>query len=62
MAYTMPSAEVERMKEFLRLHPVDPAWDEEAETLDGNLPGDQLLARLYDLALKEQEKREAENR
>lgn len=62
MAYTMPQADVERMREFLRLHPIDHAWDEEAESLDGNIPGDQFLARLYDLALKEQEKREAENR
>lgn len=62
MDYTIPPHKLEEMKAFLRDHPVDPAWDEEAEVLDGDLPEDEYLARLCDFILKEQEKREAENR
>ena len=28
-------------------HPVDPAYDEECEYFDGNVPGSQLIARYY---------------
>ena len=45
--------ERKEMEDFLKEHPVDPAWDEECETLDGNPPEDQLVARRYKIILEE---------
>lgn len=45
MGYTISSQEIEEMKEFLRLHPINPEWDEEAETFDGILPAAEDEAR-----------------
>jgi len=52
LAYTIPQQKIDEMKEFLRLHPVDPAWDEEAMTFDGVLPPDEDKARDYQAILK----------
>lgn len=35
------------MEEFLKAHPIDPAWDEECEMFDGWPPEDQMTARIY---------------
>lgn len=54
MVYSFISPQkIEKMKEFLRLHPIDSAWDEEAMALDGVLPPDEDTARDYYSILKE---------
>ena len=40
------------MQEFLKQHPPDPAYDEEAEMLDGDLPPDEFKARCAYIVLK----------
>lgn len=38
------------MQEIVKKHPPDPAYDEEAEMFDGDLPGDEFEARCaYDI-------------
>jgi hypothetical protein len=39
--------ELKKMETFLKEHPIDPNYDDECETLDGNPPEDQLTARMY---------------
>lgn len=34
-----------KLEDYLKEHPIDPAYDEECEYLDGNVPVEQLLAR-----------------
>lgn len=53
MGYTISPQEIEEMKEFLRMHPIDPAWDKEDEMLDGVLPKDELEARMCRDILKD---------
>ena len=38
--------EIQRCKDYLKEHPIDHAYDEEAEMLDGKIPRDQYIARL----------------
>ncbi len=45
MDYTISPREIEEMKEFLRQHPINHEWDEEAEMLDGVLPEAEYQAR-----------------
>ncbi|WP_418972178.1 hypothetical protein [Allofournierella sp.] len=52
MDYTISPQKIEEMKEFLRLHPIDPVWDEEAMTFDGVLPPDEDKARDYRMILR----------
>lgn len=37
----------EMMKSWLREHPIDHAYDEEADKFDGNIPEEQLMSRDY---------------
>ena len=34
-----------KLKQYLKEHPIDPAYDEECELFDGDVPEEQLLAR-----------------
>ena len=34
-----------KLKQYLKEHPIDPAYDEECELFDGDVPAEQLLAR-----------------
>ena len=44
----MTRAELRKyMEDYLRDHPIDPAWDEECELFDGKAPIEQLNAREY---------------
>ena len=44
----MTRAELRKyMEDYLRDHPIDPAWDEECELFDGKPPIEQLNAREY---------------
>lgn len=45
--------EREEMIEYLKKHPIDPAYDEECDTLDGDAPEEQLNARLYKKILED---------
>lgn len=45
MARTFAPEEIAEMKAFLRAHPSDPAYDEEAELFDGKLPFTEFEAR-----------------
>ena len=47
MASAITRQEREEMIDFLKDHPIDPAYDEECDTLDGDAPEEQLTARLY---------------
>lgn len=47
MGFDITPQERKRMEAFLKEHPVDPAYDEECEYFDGNVPESQLLARYY---------------
>ena len=40
------------MQEFLEQHPPDPAYDERAKMLDGDLPPDEFKARCAYMVLK----------
>lgn len=45
MAHSFTDKEIAEMKAFLQTHPPDPAYDEEAEVFDGNLPPIEFEAR-----------------
>ncbi len=45
MARTFTPEEIAEMKAFLQAHPPDPAYDEEDELFDGNLPPKEFEAR-----------------
>ncbi|HIZ61405.1 MAG TPA: hypothetical protein H9724_01360 [Candidatus Gemmiger avistercoris] len=45
MARTFTPEEISEMKAFLQAHPPDPAYDEEAELFDGELPPNEFKAR-----------------
>ena len=45
MAQPFTPEEIAEMKAFLREHPPDPAYDEEAELFDGKLPPTEFKAR-----------------
>lgn len=45
MARIFTPEEIAEMKSFLRAHPPDPAYDEEAELFDGKLPPIEFEAR-----------------
>ncbi len=47
MASNITLQELKKMETFLKEHPIDPNYDDECETLDGNPPEDQLTARMY---------------
>lgn len=47
VASAITPQEREMMKKFLKEHPIDPAYDEECEYFDGNVPEEQLLARAF---------------
>ena len=48
MEYSISTAEIEEMKQYLRDHPIDPAWDWEYMKLDNNhTPDEQKIARGY---------------
>ena len=48
MEYSISTAEIEEMKQYLREHPIDPAWDWEYMKLDNNhTPDEQKIARGY---------------
>lgn len=50
MASRITPQRIEELKQYLKDHPIDHAWDEEAEYFDGNCPLEQLAARsAYDL-------------
>ena len=53
MASNITSQERKKMEEFLKLHPIDPSYDEECEYFDGNVPEEQLLSRDYKKILDE---------
>lgn len=52
MDYDISRQKIDEMKEFLRRHPINHEWDEEAEMLDGVLPNDEEIARSCYRALK----------
>ena len=35
-----------KLKQYLKEHPIDPAYDEECELFDGDVPAEQLIAVL----------------
>ena len=45
MGYIFTQQEIEELKQFLKEHPIDHAYDEEAEYFDGECPPEQLAAR-----------------
>lgn len=45
MAYSITPQRIEELKQFLKEHPIDHTYDEEAELFDGNCPPEQLAAR-----------------
>lgn len=45
MAYSITPQRVEELKQYLKEHPIDHAYDEEAELFDGDCPPEQLAAR-----------------
>ena len=46
MGYTYTIAEIEELKAYVREHPPQPEWDEEAEYFDSRLPYEEERARL----------------
>ena len=53
MASSITKDKIQEMKQYLKDHPIDPAWDREAETLDGIIPDQEMIARLYRSALQD---------
>ena len=53
MASCITPARRKELEDYLKEHPIDPAYDEECEMFDGNPPHDQLIARAYRQILKE---------
>ena len=49
MARTFTPEEIAEMKAFLQAHPPNPAYDEEAELFDGELPPNEFKARCQDI-------------
>ena len=50
MGYNITPQEIEHYKKYLKEHPIDHAYDEEAEYFDGDCPPEQLAARAcYDI-------------
>lgn len=56
MAYDITPAEREQIKDFLEKNPIDSAYDEACEYLDGDVPEEQLLARSLKKMLEDIEK------
>lgn len=46
MGYTYTPAQIEEMKAYVREHPPQPEWDEEAECFDAQLPYEEDCSRL----------------
>ncbi len=46
MGYTYTPAEIKELKEYVREHPPQAEWDEEAECFDARLPYEEERARL----------------
>lgn len=44
---------IRKMKQYLQDHPIDPAWDEQAELNDGVIPDEEMIARLYRSVLQD---------
>lgn len=38
---------IQLMEQYLKDHPIDPAYDEEMKLMDGDIPYEQFLARIY---------------
>lgn len=53
MASSISKDKIQQMKQYLKDHPINPAWDREAETLDGIIPDQEMIARLYRSALQD---------
>lgn len=53
MASDITPQERKEMEEFLKEHPIDPAYDEECECFDGEVPEEQLLARDFKKILEQ---------
>lgn len=47
MELAITQQERERMKDFIKRHPIDHSYDKECEYFDGNVPEEQLLSRDY---------------
>ncbi len=47
MESRITAEEIQYYKDYLKAHPIDHSYDEEAELFDGKIPYDQFLARLY---------------
>lgn len=45
MAYSIPPAKIAEWKQFLKDHPIDPAWDDAADIFDAYVPQDERMAR-----------------
>ncbi len=45
MAYSITPQRIEELKRFLKEHPIEHAYDEQAELFDGDCPPEQLAAR-----------------
>ena len=45
MGYTITPAEIEHMQQYLKEHPINHAYDEEAELFDNDVPSSELAAR-----------------
>lgn len=52
MAYDITQDEIHRIKKYLKKYPIDHAYDEEAELLDGKIPNEQRQSRFYYELLK----------
>lgn len=45
-------AKIAEWKQFLKDHPIDPAWDDAADTFDAYIPEEQADARMIRFLLK----------
>lgn len=62
MAYSVTPKRIEELKRYLKEHPIDHAYDEEADLFDGECPPEQLAARsAYELLKMLGELSEGEN-
>ena len=47
------AADIKKMKQYLKDHPIDPAWDWECMKCDNHAPWEQQKARIYKRLLQE---------
>ncbi|WP_432352997.1 hypothetical protein [Anaerotruncus rubiinfantis] len=53
MASGITPGQRKELEDYLKKHPIDPQYDEEAEYLDGDMPAEQGMARFAKFILDE---------